>query len=335
MRRGKYILLVVFVGLGMTYALVTPCFESPDEWSHLSLVRYWAAHWTLPPRVLPTHPARTGADVAWYFEYHDPPLYYAPPLYHALAAVLASFPWTSMDDLPYLLVPSPSWEAGWAPEAGTDPWNKNIFAHRAEETWAQSSTVRATYLLRLVSLGLGAVTVLCTHALAQFLWPERPMLALGAAAFVAFNPQFLAVSAGVTNDNLLNALFGLVPVVMLRYIRDGAAWRQWALLGGLAGLGLLTKQSGLLLLPLGLLAVVWQPGGGLSGGGGGGGGAGGTCVVRSCMATLWAWSPTSPASSRWPASAGRRRRPPCVPPGRPSGGLRSWSSRRCTRWQGW
>ena len=260
LRRLLALLVIAFVGLGVTYALVTPCFESPDEWSHLSLVHYFSVHRALPPRVLPSRRALTGPDMAWFLEYHDPPLYYAPPLYHSLAALLTSSSWTNMDDLPYLLVPSPSWEAGWVPRPDGDPWNKNIYAHRAEETLARSGTVRAAYLLRLVSLGMGAVTVLCTYALARLLWPERPFLALGAAAFVVLNPKFIVVSAGVTNDNLLNALFSLSLVCALRCMRDGAAWNRWAMLGGLVGLGLLTKQSAMLLLPLGLLAVVWQRG---------------------------------------------------------------------------
>ena len=253
------LLVIVYVGLGVTYALATPCFESPDEWSHLSVVRYWAEHRAMPPRVLSPRNELIERDETWYFGYHDPPLYYAPPLYHCLAALLTSFSGAAMDDLPYLLIPSPSWEKGWAPRPDSDPWNKNIFAHRPEETLAQSDTVRAAALLRVISLGLGAVTVLCAYALAHLLWPDRPALALGAAAFVAFNPQFVALSIGVTNDNLLNALFGLSLVCMLRFARDGAGWLRWALLGGLVGLGLLTKQSALLLLPLGMLAATWRP----------------------------------------------------------------------------
>ncbi len=257
------LLLLAFAGLGLTYAWATPCFESPDEWSHLSVVRYWAEHWTLPPRVLAPRDEPVEQDETWYFEYHDPPFYYAPPLYHSLAALLTS--WTDMDDLPHLLVPSPSWERGWAPQPNRDPRNKNIYAHRTEETLAQSNTVRAAALLRAVSLGLAAVTVWCAYEMARLLWPDegdhkgRPYVALGAASFVAFNPQFLALSIGVTNDNLLNALFALSLVWMLRFMRDGADWPRWAALGGLVGLALLTKQSALLLLPLGLLAAIWQP----------------------------------------------------------------------------
>jgi len=250
------LLLVAFVGLGLTYAAVTPSFEQPDEWSHLSLVRYVGAHKRMPPRVVPSRRALTASDMAWTLEYHDPPLYYAPPLYHGLAGLLVS--WIDMSDMPSLMVPSPSWEVGWVPEPDRTPRNKNLYAHRAGETLVKSGTVRATYLLRVVSLGLGAVTVLCAHALSRLLWPDRSFQALGAAVFVALNPKFISVSAGVTNDNLLNTLFALSLVCALRGMRDGVAWHRWAMLGGLVGLGMLTKQNGLLLLPLGLLAIAWQ-----------------------------------------------------------------------------
>lgn len=249
-------ILIAFVFVGITYSVVVPPFEAPDEWSHLSLVRYFVTHKASPPRVLPERRASTGPDMAWFLTYHDPPLYYAPPLYHGLCGLLVF--WADMDDLPSRLTPSPSWEKGWVPEPDGTPRNKNIYVHRPDETWDQSSTVRVTHVLRVASLMMGAVTVLCAYALTHLLWPERPFLALGAAAFVAFNPKFISISASVTNDNLLNMLFGLSLVCMLRCIRDGAAWHRWALLGGLVGVGLLTKQSALLLLPIGLLAAAWQ-----------------------------------------------------------------------------
>ncbi len=267
------LLLLVYVTLGITYLSVTPLFENSDEWSHLSLVRYFIHQRTLPPRVVPDlmTDGRSDEDVAWLFSYHDPPLYYAPPLYYVLSATFVSAWGLDMDDLPDLVAPSPAWEAGWTPEPGRDPRNKTVFAHRAEETWAASDTVRATVLLRLASLGLGAVTVACTYVLAWLLSrerSERQFIALGAAMLVAFNPKFLSISAGVTNDNLLNAIFALFLVGVLWMqqppARSGSTWRGWAALGGLVGLGLMTKQSALLLLPVGGLAIFWQQDRGVS-----------------------------------------------------------------------
>ncbi|MGC9467506.1 MAG: glycosyltransferase family 39 protein [Anaerolineae bacterium] len=251
---GLLLLLLAYGGLAVAYASTTPLFESPDESSHLQVIRYIGRTGQLPPYQLPERRADTGPNMAWAIRYHDPPLYYAPPLYHALGALLTA--WAPMDDLPERLMPSPSWEAGYAPQRGTDPWNKNVFAHLATETLAQSSTLRATAVLRAVSIVLGAVTLVSTYGMALQVWPDAKERALGAAAVVAINPQFIASQAGVSNDPLTIALCSLTLVWMLRLLRRGSGWFGWAVLGVPVGLGLLTKQSALMLLPLGGVAAL-------------------------------------------------------------------------------
>ncbi len=251
------LLLALYLGLGLTYAIPTPLFESPDESSHLSVIHYIARHRRLPPRRLPEGRITTGAAMAESLRWAEPPRYYTPPLYHALGALLtAPIP---MTDLPDRLIPSPSWEAGFAPQANSDPGNKNAYVHLPDETLAGSPTVRAAAMLRAFSLLCGAITVCCAYALARTLWPNRPGLALGAAAWIAFNPEFLSLSVGVTNDPLLIALFSLALWWMIRLMSQPSSRGRptaWAGLGALVGVGILTKQSALLLLPLGGLAIL-------------------------------------------------------------------------------
>ncbi len=244
----------LYIALGCMYAVNTPLFESPDESSHLQVIRYIAKERQLPPYQIPDRRADTGPNMAWLIGYHDPPLYYAPPLYHVLAALVTA--WDSMDDLVDRLIPSPSWAQGFSPHRGSDAWNKNVFVHLPDETLLASRTVRAVALLRGLSILLGAVTVLCTYAIAREIWPERAWLALGAAAWVALNPQFAASHSGVSNDPLTNALFSVTFLGLLRMLRTGAAWPHWAALGIPVGAGLLTKQSALMLLPLGALGAL-------------------------------------------------------------------------------
>lgn len=251
--RKLLLLLGVYLASGLLYAWAIPPFEGPDEWSHITLVRYTAAHKALPPWVMPGEDA---GEMASFLEFKDPPLYYAPPLYYLLAATT---PWAQMQDLPDLLVPSPSWERGWAPEPDGSPLNKNLYSHRAEENWRQSETVRAVYLVRVFSLLLGAGTIVGTYISCRLLWPRRPTLALGAAAVIALNPKFISVSACVTNDNLLNALASAsFAWGIFCSVRETTAYKHWAILGILVGLALLTKQSALLLLPWGLLVAFLQ-----------------------------------------------------------------------------
>lgn len=248
------LMLAVYVALSVTYAVVTPVFEAPDESSHLQVIRYIRRTGRLVPYQIPPRRADTGPNMAWLVSYHDPPLYYAPPLYHALGALLTC--WTTMEDLPGRLVPSPSWEVGFAPQRGSEAWNKNVFVHLPGESLTESAMVRATALLRVVSMLLGAAALVGIYLIADLLWPGRPLLRLGAVAVVMLTPQFLAGSAAVSNDPLIIALSTLSLYAMLRLAYDDASWQRWALVGALVGLGLLTKQSGLMLLPLGGLAAL-------------------------------------------------------------------------------
>ena len=56
--------------------------------------------------------------------------------------------------------------------------------------------------LRLLSVIIGAGVVLCAFGVGKAMLPDRPQIALGAAAFVAFLPQHVAVLSAVDNDGL-------------------------------------------------------------------------------------------------------------------------------------
>lgn len=110
-------------------------------------------------------------------------------------------------------------------------------------------------VLRAVNLVIGGATVLATFFLA--LWStQRPRVALITSMIVALVPMNLALSASVSNDPLLY----LATAACLAGLARG--WRiKWdALALGLAvigaGLAMLTKTSGLLLLlPLAITAL--------------------------------------------------------------------------------
>jgi 4-amino-4-deoxy-L-arabinose transferase-like glycosyltransferase len=72
--------------------------------------------------------------------------------------------------------------------------------------------------LRLFSVLIGAGVVIVTFLIVVRLWPERPMLALAAAAFVAFVPQHVAMMAGVNNDGLAELEVGLALLASLAYL---------------------------------------------------------------------------------------------------------------------
>ncbi len=108
--------------------------------------------------------------------------------------------------------------------------------------------------LRLLSLAMGALLLLVVHRAVQVLVPGRPFLAPATAAFVAFLPMHLAMTAAVNNDTLAELLLATILLLTLRYLERGED-RLPVLLGIATGLGLLTKSSVYIALPLVLLAI--------------------------------------------------------------------------------
>ena len=105
--------------------------------------------------------------------------------------------------------------------------------------------------------------VLLAFAVAATVFPDRPLMALGTAAFVAFLPQHVAMMAGVNNDSLTELLIACTLLLVLLWMRKGRrSAREWLWLLGIGivlGLGLITKAS---FLPIGLtvalaILLVW------------------------------------------------------------------------------
>lgn len=105
--------------------------------------------------------------------------------------------------------------------------------------------------LRLLSVLLGAGVVILAFLIARPIYPARPAVALGTAAFVAFLPQHVAMMAGVNNDSLAELLLAAVMWNALRTAQ--ASDKSWALTGMLLGLGMITKLSFYIAIPL----VAW------------------------------------------------------------------------------
>ena len=110
--------------------------------------------------------------------------------------------------------------------------------------------------LRLFSVVLGAGVVLLAFAVAATVFPDAPLLALGAAAFVAFLPQHVAMMAGVNNDGLAELLIGVVLWMSVRWVHKPTSGRWLVGLGVALGLGLVTKTTFVPIVPVVALAVV-------------------------------------------------------------------------------
>lgn len=205
-------IVVVYVAIGVLYAVFTPIWQIPDEPAHYNYIRALAEGRGLPilepgdydqeylnrlttERFPPTLPV----DAVEY-EDHQPPLYYllATPIY---------------------------WLFG-----------------------------GAVLPLRLLSVLFGALLLIVASETVCAIFPEQSRLGLVAAAFIAFIPQHVAMSAGVNNDTLAELIVGGTLWRSALYLRGGHK-RPWPL-GLLMAAALLTKGSIYIAVPVVIAAVV-------------------------------------------------------------------------------
>jgi hypothetical protein len=119
------------------------------------------------------------------------------------------------------------------------------------------------FALRLTSVLIGTLIVLSAYAIGREVYPQQPQIALGAAAFVAFQPQHLAILASVNNDALGWALVGLILWALVVYLRqpiNGSRIEAW-MIGLLLGVALITKATAYFMVGIALIAIglrIWM-----------------------------------------------------------------------------
>lgn len=248
-KRWLALILTAFTLLGVIYALTTPPFEASDELWHYPMVRHLADGNPLPVQ----DPNNVGP---WKQEASQPPLYYY------LGAALTF--WIDTSDMAQARWLNPHVNNGVITLDG----NINLAVHDpAASRW--QGTLLAVTVVRLASVLLSVGTVYLTYCIGRAAAPERPEIALGAAALNAFTPMFLFISGAVNNDNLAALLTSAGVWLMARAMRrarqgEAATTWEWLLVGAVVGAAALTKEGTLALLPLAggaLFMVEWQTSG--------------------------------------------------------------------------
>ncbi|MCY3779972.1 MAG: DUF2142 domain-containing protein [Chloroflexi bacterium] len=108
--------------------------------------------------------------------------------------------------------------------------------------------------LRLFSVLLGTGLVVLSYLVCRSILPNKPHIALGVMALVAFLPQHLHMMSAVNNDALAELIVGLALLWLLRYLESDALpiWQ----LGLIIGLAFLTKLT-IYFLALPALLAIW------------------------------------------------------------------------------
>jgi 4-amino-4-deoxy-L-arabinose transferase-like glycosyltransferase len=216
-------ILLVYLLLASAYAAYTPAWQAPDEPAHYNYIRYIAEHGTLPE-------LKPGDYPAGYLE--------------EIKAARFARPY-SIDPIRY--------------ESHQPP----LYYLLATPVFLLGRAVgMETPLLplRLFSVALSLFSLLVAYRLVRVLTPNRPMIALGTVAFMAFLPMRLAVTGAVNNDVLVELLLGLAVWQAVVMGRDGWNTRRSLLLGFTVGLALLTKLQAYVAAPLAFFAWAWAAG---------------------------------------------------------------------------
>ncbi len=110
--------------------------------------------------------------------------------------------------------------------------------------------------LRLISVALGALLLLVAFGTVRAIFPTRPELALMVAAFIAFIPQHVAMTAGVNNDTLAELVVGGTLWALVVYA-GGRGDRPWPV-GLLLAVALLTKTTAYAVVVVAVVAVLMR-----------------------------------------------------------------------------
>lgn len=232
-------ILLTFVGLGMAYNSINPPYEATDELRHFRFVRAIASNGRLPVQ---------GQEACRSQSHH-------PPLFYTLGA-LATFWIDTGRDICHTPPQNPFWAYRYW-EVGID--NKNQYLHGPEQHFPWRGDVLAVRLIRALNVVIGASVVWLTWATGRAAWPERPGLALGAVAFVAFNPMFLYMSASINNDVIAAFSGAVITLAGVRLLQDPAGLsRRWGVaLGAVYGLALMSKFNLASIIVLLLAVITW------------------------------------------------------------------------------
>lgn len=220
-------ILLVYLAMATSYSMLVPLGEAPDEVPHFHFMRYIAEHKGLPIG------SEAGSEG------------FQPPLYYALGAALTGW----IGDEGFIVKANPDFSFD------NTETSRHLLLHSNQEEFPYRGGALAWHLGRLMSVLFGAITVTATYLIALELFPGNRKLALCAAAFNAFIPEFLFMSGAMNNDNAVTALSGMSLVTLLKLSKKPTI-PMAAIAGLLIGLAILAKTNALVFLPLGAMAAM-------------------------------------------------------------------------------
>jgi 4-amino-4-deoxy-L-arabinose transferase-like glycosyltransferase len=221
--------LLLYVLITVSYSVINPLFETPDEHFHFFTIHELVSSGELP--VMPeTYDELLGPEPA------------QPPLFYILAApIMAAF--DTADAREQVQLNPFAWIG--SADAVVNI-NRSIITEW--EVWPWQGYALAGHLIRGLSMLFGLGTLLCVYGSARLVWPENGRFALLSTALIAFLPQFNFINSSISNDALITFLASAGIWQLLRVWQSGVTRRRLVALGVTIGLAALTKNAGFLLM---------------------------------------------------------------------------------------
>lgn len=222
-KNGAFLTIaILFLLLGLGYSYYTPLWNPPDEERHFSYCEYVAHYHKLP-------------DYSEFPEGNIVLLACHPPLYYLIASL---FFWNDSGLLEELI-------------SINDAPGFNIINHPQNNTDVlYAKKARIAYILRFFSLILSGVTLWCIYRTALIIFPGDIFFSCICILFVSTIPEFLHISAAVSNDSLTIALSSAYILSILSSINNPKKTALWVLSGIVLGLCLLSKTFTFMFLPI-------------------------------------------------------------------------------------
>jgi 4-amino-4-deoxy-L-arabinose transferase-like glycosyltransferase len=222
-------ILLLFIIFGLLYSYYTPLWSPPDEERHFAYCEYIAQNHKLPHLIFEEEERNIAQAIH-------------PPLFYLLASLLCKNDGKLIQET--VLV--------------NDGPGFNTITHPANEsTFPFLAKAREAHLIRLFSLLLSTASVCFVYLLVLVIFPGETALAVAATLFVAMNPQFLHISASVSNEPFSTLLSTTYLLALLNYITRKVTLKHHLMVGLLLGFCLLSKLSLVFYLPLTVAILVY------------------------------------------------------------------------------
>ncbi|UCC61833.1 MAG: DUF2142 domain-containing protein [Anaerolineae bacterium] len=234
-RRFLSILIVLNLVRGLLYAAIVPLWQAPDEQSHFEYVALIVEQGRLPEE---------GSI--------------SSQLRHEIVAAMAEQNWNRFmswkldggDALPGSMpdIPGPT-------ELGHPSL---YYLSSAMVIWPlrQQEISLQLYVLRLYSTLLSTLTLIVAYAAACELFVQRWRLQVAVSLLFLFIPAHTFLSTTVSNDRLAELILSAQFFLWTRVFRRGLTWRRALSIAILLGLGLWTKATTAIGIPLAGIALV-------------------------------------------------------------------------------